>query len=258
MNKILAALASATLATSAVAASGGAGDKHPTIVLVHGAFVDGSGWAGVYKILRDDGYQVIVVQNPTTSLAQDVAATKRAIAESEGDVVLVGHSYGGVVITEAGSDPRVSALVYVAAFAPDAGESVNSILASAPPGAPPLPILPPADGFLRLDPAAFPAAFAADVAPDVARFMADSQQPWGVEALEGKVSVPAWKAKLSWYLVSTDDRTIPPPGQRLMARRAGATIREVAASHAVYISNPKAVAALIEEAAKGSQVKQAL
>jgi pimeloyl-ACP methyl ester carboxylesterase len=257
MNKILAALASATLAAGAVPASASPGDKHPTIVLVHGAFVDGSGWAGVYDILRRDGYPVIVVQNPTISLAEDVATARRAIAAAEGEVVLVGHSYGGVVITEAGSDPKVAALVYVAAFAPDAGESVSSILASAPPGAPPPPILPPVDGFLRLDPVKFPEVFAADVAPDVARFMADSQQPWGVQALEGKVSVPAWKAKPSWYLLTANDRTIPPPAQRAMAQRAGATIREVATSHAVFLANPKAVAALIEEAAAHAPARQA-
>lgn len=233
------------------------GDKPGTIVLVHGAFVDGSGWADVYRILRRDGYKVVIVQNPTTSLADDVAATRRAIAAAEGRVVLVGHSYGGVVITEAGSDPKVSALVYVAAFAPDQGESVSSLVANAPPGAPALPILPPVDGLLLLDRAKFSAAFAADVTPEVARFMADSQQPWGAQALEGKVTAPAWRMKPSWYLVAKDDHIIPPPAQRMMAKRAGATVRDVAASHAVYVSQPGVVASLIEEAVVRSAEKGA-
>ena len=224
------------------------GDRPGTIVLVHGAFVDGSGWADVYRILRRDGYKVVVVQNPTTSLAEDVAATRRAIAAAEGRVVLVGHSYGGVVITEAGSDPKVSALVYVAAFAPDQGESVSSLVANAPPGTPALPILPPVDGLLLLDRTKFSAAFAADVAPEVARFMADSQQPWGAKALEGQITAPAWRVKPSWYLIAKDDHIIPPRAQRMMAKRAGATVRDVAASHAVHVSQPGVVASLIEEA----------
>jgi pimeloyl-ACP methyl ester carboxylesterase len=224
-----------------------------TIVLVHGAFVDGSGWAGVHRILRDDGYQVIVVQNPTTSLADDVAVTRRAIAAAEGSVVLVGHSYGGVVITEAGSDAKVSALVYIAAFAPDQGESVSSLNANAPPGAPSLPILPPVDGYLLLDKTKFPAVFAADVAPDTSRFMADSQVPWSVQALEGKISNPAWKSKPSWYLIPQDDRVIPPAAQRAMAGRARATIREIPGSHAVYVANPDAVAGLIKEVLAGKK-----
>jgi pimeloyl-ACP methyl ester carboxylesterase len=225
----------------------------PTIVLVHGAFVDGSGWAGVHRILRDNGFNVIVVQHPTTSLGDDVAVTRRAIAACEGHVVLVGHSYGGVVITEAGSDPKVSALVYIAAFAPDQGESVSSLVANAPPDASGPPILPPVEGFLLLDKAKFRGSFAADVAPDTARFMADSQLPWGVLALEGKISSPAWKAKPSWYLLAQDDRMIPPDAQRAMAARAGATIRAIPGSHAAYVANPQAIAALIEEAASASR-----
>jgi pimeloyl-ACP methyl ester carboxylesterase len=224
-------------------------DNPPTIVLVHGAFVDGSGWAGVHRLLRDQGYAVVVVQHPTISLADDVAATRRAIAACEGSVVLVGHSYGGVVITEAGVDPKVSALVYVAAFAPDRGESVASLNATAPPDAPKPPILAPADGFLLLDKAQFRAAFAADVSPDVARFMADSQLPWGVQAFAGTISSPAWKVKRSWYLVAEDDRMIPAAAQRGMAARAGATVRTVPGSHAVFVANPQAVATLIVEAA---------
>jgi pimeloyl-ACP methyl ester carboxylesterase len=228
-------------------------DRRATIVLVHGAFVDGSGWAGVHRILRDNGYRVVVVQNPTTSLADDVAVIRRAIAACEGEVILVGHSYGGVVITEAGSDPKVLTLVYIAAFAPDQGESVSSLIANTPPDAPAPPILPPIDGFLLLDKTKFQAAFAADVAPDTAQFMADSQLPWGVLALEGKISSPAWKAKPSWYLVAQDDRMIPPDAQRAMAGRAGATIRAIPGSHAAYVANPQAIAALIEEAASASK-----
>ncbi|MQP68636.1 alpha/beta fold hydrolase [Niveispirillum sp. SYP-B3756] len=252
MTKTIATIAALTLGAASVPVTAAPGEKSTTIVLVHGAFVDGSGWMGVHNILRKDGYKVIVVQNPTTSLSDDVAATRRAIAASEGRVVLVGHSYGGVVITEAGSDPKVSALVYVAAFAPDQGESVSSIVASAPPGAPSLPILAPVDGLLMLDQAKFPAVFAADVAPDIAAFMADSQQPWGAAALDGKVTMPAWKTKPSWYLIPKEDRVIPPAAQHGMAGRAHATIREVSGSHAVYVSDPKAVAGLIEEAATAS------
>ena len=222
------------------------------IVLVHGAFADGSGWEGVYKILTKDGYKVSIVQNPTTTLAGDVEITRSAIAAAGGPVILVGHSYGGAVISEAGTDPKVAGLVYVAAFAPDVGESVSSLIANPPPGAPVPPILPPKDGYLTLDRAKFAASFAADVPAEQAAFMADSQVPWGVEALGGKNTAPAWKAKKSWYLVAADDRMIPPPAQRAMARRAGATVVETAGSHAVYVSNPAVVAKLIEQAAEGS------
>ena len=221
----------------------------PTVVLVHGGFVDGSGWEGVYKILKKDGYNVTIVQNPTLSLADDVAVTRRAIAAQPGPVLLVGHSYGGVVITEAGTDPKVAGLVYVAAFAPDKGESVLSLIKDPPPGAPVPPILPPQDGFLFLDKAKFHASFAADVDADTATFMASSQVPWGVEALGGTITAPAWKTKPSWYLVASDDKMIPPPAQRIMSKRAGSTVTELAGSHAVYVSQPKAVAAVIEKAA---------
>jgi pimeloyl-ACP methyl ester carboxylesterase len=219
-----------------------------TIVLVHGAFVDGSGWAGVHGILRDAGYDVVITQHSTMSLVDDVAAVRRAIAEAKDNVVLVGHSYGGVILTEAGGDPKVSALVYVAAFAPDAGESVSSLIANAPPDAPAPPILPPVDGLLLIDKAKFHTAFAADVAPATARFMSDSQLPWGVQALGGKIGSPAWKTKPSWYLIPEDDRIIPPAAQRAMAGRAGATAREIPGSHAVYVANPRAVASMIMEA----------
>ncbi len=220
-----------------------------SIVLVHGGFVDGSGWAAIYKILKKDGYNVVVVQNPTLSLADDVAVTRRAIAAQGGPVLLVGHSYGGVVITEAGTDPKVAGLVYIAAFAPDKGESVSSLIADPPAGAPVPPILPPQDGFLFLDKAKFHFSFAADVDVDTATFMASSQVPWGVEALAGTITEPAWRTKPSWYLVSTEDRMIPPPAQRNMSNRAGSAVTEVAGSHAVYVSQPKPVAAFIEKAA---------
>jgi pimeloyl-ACP methyl ester carboxylesterase len=220
------------------------------VVLVHGGFVDGSGWQGVYAELRSWGYNVTVVQNPTTSLADDVAVTRRALAAQDGPAILAGHSYGGVVITEAGNDPKVAALVYIAAFAPDAGESVASIIKEPPPGAPVPPILPPQDGFLFLDKEQFAASFAADVAPELAAFMADSQVPWGVEALAGAVTQPSWKQKPSVYVVATEDRMIPPPAQRAMAARAGSRVTEVAGSHAVYVSQPAAIAAAIHLASQ--------
>jgi pimeloyl-ACP methyl ester carboxylesterase len=220
------------------------------VVLVHGGFVDGSGWAAVYKILKKDGYDVAVVQNPTLSLADDVAVTRRAIAGQSGPVLLVGHSYGGAVVTEAGTDPKVAGLVYIAAFAPDKGESVSSLIKDPPAGAPVPPILPPQDGFLFLDQAKFHFSFAADVDEETAAFMASSQVPWGVDALAGTITEPAWKTKPSWYLIATEDRMIPPPAQRTMSKRAGSTVTEVAGSHAVYVSKPQSVAAFIEKAAK--------
>jgi pimeloyl-ACP methyl ester carboxylesterase len=222
------------------------------VVLIHGGFVDGSGWKGVYNTLKKKGYSVAIVQNPTLSLADDVAVTKRIIAAQDGPVILVGHSYGGVVVTEAGNDPKVVGLVYIAAFAPDRGESVETLIKNPPAGAPAPPILPPQDGFLFLDRSKFAASFAADVDPSLAAFMADSQVPWGVQALGGTVSEPAWKSKPSWYLVSTDDKMIPPDAQRAMSKRAGSKVVEVKGSHAVYVSQPRAVASLIEQAANGS------
>jgi pimeloyl-ACP methyl ester carboxylesterase len=221
------------------------------VVLVHGGFVDGSGWERLYRLLRKDGYPVSVVQNPTLSLAGDVAATKLVLAAQDRPVVLVGHSYGGVVITEAGTDPKVAALCYIAAFAPDRGESVASLIKDPPPGAPVPPILPPQNGYLFLDKTKFHASFAADVDADRAAFLADSQVPWGLEALGGAVSAPAWRTKPSWYLVASEDRMIPPPAQRLMAQRAGSTVVEARGSHAIYESQPSAVASLIDSAARG-------
>jgi pimeloyl-ACP methyl ester carboxylesterase len=226
--------------------------KSKAIVLVHGGFVDGSGWAGVYNILKKKGYTVSIVQNPTKTLAEDVAFTKSAIESSGSDVVLVGHSYGGVVITEAGTHPKVSSLVYITAFAPDKGESVSSLIANPPPGAAVPPILPPKDGYLFLDRAKFAASFAADVEADAAAFMADSQVPWGVEALAGAVTDPAWKTKPSFYLVATEDKMIPPPAQQAMAGRAKAKVTEIPGSHAIYVSKPMEVAEIIQQAAESS------
>jgi pimeloyl-ACP methyl ester carboxylesterase len=228
-----------------------AGSAAGTVVLVHGGFVDGSGWQGVYEHLKKDGYDVSIVQNPTLSLEGDVAVTKRVIDAQSEPVILVGHSYGGAVITEAGTDPNVAALVYIAAFAPDKGESVETLIADPPPDAPVPPILPPQDGFLFLDREKFHDSFAGDVSAEQAEFMADSQVPWGVEALSGTISEPAWRSKPSWYLVATEDRMIPPPAQRAMSSRAGSTVVEVEGSHSIYVSQPEAVAELIEEAASG-------
>src|SRR3954471_13792904 len=222
------------------------------VVLVHGGFVDGSGWQRVYVILRKDGFNVSVVQNPTLSLDGDVEATKRIIDAQDGPVVLVGHSYGGGGVPGAGNDPNVAALVYIAAFAPDEGESVNTLIADPPPDAPVPPILPPQDGFLFLDREKFHDSFAGDVDADEAAFMADSQVPWGVDALGGTIGEPAWRNKPSWYLLTTEDRMIPPGAQQMMSERAGSTVEEVAASHSVYVSQPAAVVAIIEKAASAT------
>jgi pimeloyl-ACP methyl ester carboxylesterase len=222
-----------------------------TVVLVHGGFVDGSGWQDVYRRLKKDGFSVSVVQNPTLSLEDDVDATRRIIDAQGEPVILVGHSYGGAVITEAGNDPNVAALVYISAFAPDAGESVNTLIADPPPDAPVPPILPPRDGFLFLDRDKFHDSFAADVPEDLAAFWADSQVPWGVDALAGTITEPAWRSKPSWYLVATEDRMIPPPAQRAMAERAGSTVTEIAGSHSIFLSHSAEVAEIIEQAASG-------
>jgi pimeloyl-ACP methyl ester carboxylesterase len=220
-----------------------------TIVLVHGGFVDGSGWRGVYDALTGDGHPVRVVQNPTKSLADDAAVTRDVLDGIDGPVLLVGHSYGGAVITEAGSHDKVAGLVYVTAFAPDKGESVNALLATFPTDGPQPPILPPVNGSLFLDRAQFADSFAADVSPQEAAFMADAQVPWGLEALGGVVTKAAWRAKPSWYLHVTEDRMIPPAAQASMAERIGATVAETPGSHAIYVSQPRIVADLIERAA---------
>lgn len=248
-KKIFAAVASTTALLAGASAHAAPAIKN--VVLVHGGFVDGAGWRGVYDILKKDGFNVAIVQNPTLTLAGDAAATRQVIDAQDGPVILVGHSYGGAVITEAGTDQKVAGLVYITAFAPDKGESVNTLIANPVPGYAPPPILPPVNGLLALDRAKMPAAFAGDVDPKTAAFMADSQVPWGVGALAGAVTDPAWKTKPSWYLRVTDDKMIPYPAQKAMSERAGATIAEVPGSHAIYVSNPKAVAALIEKAAQG-------
>ncbi|MFG2776585.1 alpha/beta fold hydrolase [Streptomyces prunicolor] len=219
------------------------------VVLVHGGFVDGSGWREVYRLLTDGGFRVSVVQHPTLSLAGDVAVTEQVLDALDGPAILVGHSYGGAVITEAGNHERVVGLVYIAAFAPDKGESVNTLIADRAPGAPVPPILPPVDGFLFLDRSKFHASFAADLPVAKAEFMADSQVPWGLDALSGAIGEPAWRHKPSWYLVATDDQMIPPPAQRAMARRAGSTVTGTDAGHSVYVSRPDAVADLVRQAA---------
>jgi pimeloyl-ACP methyl ester carboxylesterase len=227
------------------------------IVLVHGGFVDGSGWSGVYNILKGKGFNVSIVQNPTISLEGDVAAAKVIIDKQPNPVILVGHSYGGAVITEAGTDPKVAGLVYITAFAPDKGESVNTLIANPPPGAPVPPILPPIDGYLFLDKEKFHASFAGDVDAETAAFMAASQVPWGVNALAGQITNPAWKTKPSWYLRVTDDKMIPLPAQLFMSERAGSTTMQVPGSHAIYVSNPQAVATIIETAAGSPKLANA-
>ncbi len=222
------------------------------IVLVHGGFVDGSGWEQVYHILRKEGHKVSIVQNPTISFADDVAFTARVVAKQDGPVILVGHSYGGAVISQAGNDAKVAGLVFITAFAPDTGESVGVLIKNPPPGAAVPPILPPQDGFLLLDPAKAAAAFAADLDPAKAAFLADSQVPWGLAAIAGEVTQAAWHTKPSWYLVADDDKMIPPPAQRFMAQRAGATVVATPGSHAVYVSHPDVVAKLIQQAANGT------
>jgi pimeloyl-ACP methyl ester carboxylesterase len=226
------------------------------VVLVHGGFVDGSGWRGVYDLLTQDGYHVAVVQNPTLSLEGDAAAARLIIDAQDGPVVLVGHSYGGAVITEAGTDPNVAALVYIAAFVPDQGESVNTLISGFPQDGPQPPILPPVDGFLFLDRDKFHDSFAGDVPAEDAAFMADSQVPWGVDALGGTITEPAWRTKPSWYLLTTEDKMIPPAAQRSMSGRAGAKVTEAAASHSVYVSQPAAVTDLIKQAASTVAAQQ--
>ena len=227
------------------------------VVLVHGGFVDGSGWQGVYDLLKADGFNVSVVQNQTLSLDSDVETTHNVLDLQDGPAILVGHSYGGVVITEAGLHDKVAGLVYIAAFVPDAGESVNTLIANPVPGAPVPPILPPQDGFLFLDREKFADSFAADLPAELAAFMADSQVPWGLEALNGAVSEPAWRSKPSWALVSSDDRMIPTPAQRAMAERAGSTVTEARGSHSIYVSQPRATADLIAQAAREVSVDDA-
>jgi len=229
------------------------GSGTPDIVLVHGGFVDGSGWQAVHDLLTKDGYRVAVVQNPTLSLEDDSAVTRQVIDDLDGPVVLVGHSYGGAVITQAGLHDKVAALVYITAFAPDKDESVNTLIAGFPADGPQPPILGPKDGFLFLDRDKFHASFAADLPAGLAAFMADSQVPWGVNAFLGTITEAAWRVKPSWYLVASDDRMIPPSAQRAMSERAGSTVAEAPGSHSIYLSQPAAVAALITQAATATR-----
>jgi pimeloyl-ACP methyl ester carboxylesterase len=228
------------------------GSRVNNVVLVHGGFVDGSGWQPVYRLLKEQGFNVSIVQNPTLSLEGDAEATRQIIDAQDGPVVLVGHSYGGAVITEAGANDKVAALVYIAAFAPDKGESVNTLIGTFPQDGPQPPILPPQDGFLFLDRERFHESFAGDLSAEDAAFMADSQVPWGLDALGGSITEAAWRTKPSWYLVATDDRMIPPPAQRTMSERTGSTVVEAGGSHAIYVSYPATVVGLIEQAASGT------
>jgi pimeloyl-ACP methyl ester carboxylesterase len=248
-NKPLVAMAAA----AAIASAGvGPARAEPikNIVLVHGAFADGSGWRGVADILVKDGYTVSVVQQPLTSLGDDVAATKRVLDLQQGPTILVGHSYGGVVITEAGNAPNVVGLVYIAAFIPDQGESALGLLSTAP--AANNDIRATKDDFLYLDPVAFPADFAADLPPAQANFMARSQMMLAKAAATAAVTTAAWHQKKSWALVASLDHNINPDLERRMAKRAGSETIEVPGSHAVYVSKPQDVAGLIERAAKAS------
>ena len=227
------------------------------VVLVHGGFVDGSGWRGVYDLLTADGFNVSVVQNQTLSLESDVETAHQVLDQQDGPAILVGHSYGGVVITEAGRHERVAGLVYIAAFAPDAGESVNALIADPPPGAPVPPILPPIDGFLFLDRERFADSFAADLPADWRRSWPTRRFRGASRRSTAAVSEPAWRSKPSWYLVSSDDRMIPPPAQRAMSERAGSTVVEAPGSHSIYVSQPHVVAALIAQAAREARVERA-
>lgn len=219
------------------------------VVLVHGAFADGAGWRGVYDQLTAKGYKVSIVQNPLTSLADDVAATRRVLARQDGPAILVGHSYGGTVITEAGSDPKVAGLVYVAAFAPDAGQNTNDQYAEVPPP-PGFVIEPQSDGFAFINGPKFKAGFAGDTSDRDAAFLRDSQVPIAVSAFAEKVTQPAWRTKPSWYVVATEDGAIDPKLQRSTAQRIGAVSQEVKGSHVVFFTQPKAVADVIDRAAK--------
>ncbi|WP_409527492.1 alpha/beta hydrolase [Rhizobium leguminosarum] len=249
MKRSIWRLLAAMIALAPVASA--AAEKPVSIALVHGAFVDASGWQLVYNMLSADGYEVLVVQNPTITLDGDVAATKRVIANAKHPVVLVGHSYGGAVITEAGADAKVRSLVYIAAFAPAAGESVFDLATAPTPGEEGAPLLPPSDGFILVDPAKFPAAFAADVDISTTRFMAAAQVPWGLGAVQTKITSPAWKQKPSYFMVTAQDRMVPPSRQRSMAARAGAKVIEIQSSHAVMLSHPKDVVDFITSAAAG-------
>jgi pimeloyl-ACP methyl ester carboxylesterase len=239
------------LAVAVTPLMGSAAYADPTgvknIVLVHGAWADGAGWRGVYDILTKDGYSVSVVADPLTSLTDDVAATDRVLDRQDGPALLVGHSYGGAVITEAGDHANVAGLVFVSAFAPDVGESILGLL---PKDGPQPPVEPSKDGFLFFAPQAYVAAFAAGIDADTAKFLAASQVPLAVVAGSAPMTIAAWKDKPNWYVVSKDDLIIPPDAQRTMAKRAGSTTVEVDGGHLAFMANPAPVAALIEQAAE--------
>jgi pimeloyl-ACP methyl ester carboxylesterase len=253
MTKIAVAAAGALLMMSgaAVQAASATTAAVKNIVLVHGALVDGSGWRGVYDILTKDGYRVSVVQEPLTGLDEDVAATKRILDQQDGPVILVGHSYGGSVITVAGTDPKVKALVYVAALQPDAGESSGQLVGFMP--APSNDLKPTKDGFVLLDPTKFAADFAADLPMAQAQFMAISQMPVSAGAFGAPVTAAAWRNKPSYGIVATQDRALNPDLERWMYHRSGAKVTEIKASHAVYVSKPRAVAGVIEAAARAAK-----
>ncbi|PDS99253.1 alpha/beta hydrolase [Rhizobium sp. S9] len=233
-----------------------AGAPSLAIVLVHGAFVDGSGWQQVHGELAGFGFEVLVAQHPTISLGEDVAAVEHLIATARHPVLLVGHSYGGAVITQAGANPKVQPLAYIAAFVPDVGESVAALNEAAEePGETKAPLLPPQDGCLIVDPARFPQAFAADVSPAITRFMAAAQLPWGLSAVVATLTHAAWRSKPSFYLVASADRMVPPSAQRRMARRAGASITEIDSSHAAMMSHPEEVAAFLTAAASATPIR---
>jgi len=248
------AIAAITLSIVAEPAQAQVGQAIKNVVLVHGAFADGSGWEAVANILKKDGYTVSVVQHPETSFAEDIKFTKAVIDRQSGPVVLVGHSYGGHVITEAGNDPKVAALVYIAAFAPDAGESPAKIEQDVPPAT--KGIKPTGDGYFYIDPAVFHADFCADVPEAKATFMAESQVLFSADSFTSPIKTPAWKSKPTWYMVATADRSINPEQERMMAKRANAKTVEVNSSHVAYISHPKETAKLIEQAATSAPVKQ--
>jgi pimeloyl-ACP methyl ester carboxylesterase len=249
--KLTAALITTTLllvsSQCVVAADSGSPKGIKNVVLVHGAFADGSGWEAVSKILEQDGYTISVAQPPETSYADDVKYARAAIDAMDGPVVIVGHSYGGSIITEAGNDPKVKALVYIAAFALDEGESCASIEAAVPQAS--KAFKPDANGNWWIEEAHFAADFAADVPPDVSHFMAISQVPISGDSFTHKATSPAWKTKPTWYMVASSDRSINPEQERMMAKRAHAKTVEVNASHVAYMSHPKEAAKLIEEAA---------
>ena len=242
---IAAAAAAVALLSAAIAPARAEPVKN--IVLVHGAFADGSGWKPLADILRQDGYSVSIVQEPETSLADDVAATNRILDRQPGPAVLVGHSYGGAVITQAGNNAHVASLVYVAAFAPDEGEKLGPLLSSIAPAA--NSTAPTADGYLMVDQAKFPMDFAADLPAAEAQFMAISQVPLNANVLGTPIAAPAWKTKPSYGIVATQDRMINPDLERSMYKRAGAKVTEIKGSHAIFFAQPRAVANVIEQAA---------